>query len=161
HPIVDHPIARPLDAITRSSIADRRCRLHRRGDLLDSEHFDDVADLDVTEAIEADAALRAGLDLADVVLEAAETGDLALPDRRAVADAAGLRVAASRDATVRHEAAGDRAGLRRLEDRLYPGRAEARLLERRLEKADHGFLNLVGDVVDDRVLADVHFLAFR
>ena len=46
--------------------------LDRGGDALHREHFDDVANLQVVEAIEADAALKAGLDLADIVLEAAQ-----------------------------------------------------------------------------------------
>ena len=50
----------------------------RRRDALHREHLDHVADLEVVELVEADAALEAGLDLADVVLEAAQRADLAL-----------------------------------------------------------------------------------
>src|SRR3954465_7294673 len=42
----------------------------RRGDALHGEDLDDVADLQVVVALEADAALEARLDLGDVVLEA-------------------------------------------------------------------------------------------
>src|SRR5690606_30744945 len=52
-------------------------------DLFDLERLEDVLLLDVVEALEADAALEALGDLLDVVLEALERVDLALPDRHA------------------------------------------------------------------------------
>ena len=48
--------------------------------------FDNVADLDVVEVFEADAALVALEDFADVVLEAAERGNLAVVHDRRGAD---------------------------------------------------------------------------
>src|SRR5207253_1693788 len=97
---------------------------------LHREDFDDVADLDVVEALERDAALETRLDLADVFLEAAERSDLALPGDDVVAEQAGLGVAAAPDRALEDRAAGDHADLRRLEDLPHLGRAEPRLLER-------------------------------
>src|SRR6516225_956910 len=90
--------------------------LRRRGDLLDDERLDDVADTHVVEPIEADAALEAGLHLRDVVLEAAQRADLALEDDHVVTQQARLRVARTRDPAVGDHAAGNRADLRNLED---------------------------------------------
>src|SRR5262249_16327091 len=78
------------------------------------EHLDHVADLDVVEFFEADAALEARLHLADVVLEAAERSDLAFVDDDVVAHEARLRVAGARDAALGDHAARDRAELRDL-----------------------------------------------
>src|SRR5688572_27259911 len=46
-------------------------------DTLHREHLDDVADLQVVELVEADAALEPGFDFAGVVLEPPERSDLA------------------------------------------------------------------------------------
>src|SRR5687768_5697486 len=46
--------------------------LSRLRDPIHLEHFDHVANLDVVEVVQAHAALEAGLDLGDVVLEALE-----------------------------------------------------------------------------------------
>ena len=77
------------------------------GDLLGHEGLDDVADLDVLVAGDADAALEAALDLGGVVLEAAERADLPLVDHAVVAEEAG--VGAARDDPVDDHAAGDDA----------------------------------------------------
>src|SRR3712207_256853 len=45
---------------------------HGSGDPLDDERFDHVADLDVVEPVEADAAFETGLHLRHVVFEAAQ-----------------------------------------------------------------------------------------
>src|SRR4029434_4343876 len=96
---------------------------------LHREDFHDVADLDVVEAFERQAALETSLDLADVVLEAAQRGEPALPDDDVVAEQACLRIARACDAAVEHHAAADRAELRRLERLPDFGSADARLLE--------------------------------
>src|ERR1051325_9259588 len=72
-----------------------------RGDRQDAfvlEDLDHVADLDVVELLEADAALGSGFDLADVVLEAPQRADLTLVGDDVVADEARLRVARARNA---------------------------------------------------------------
>jgi hypothetical protein len=63
------------------------------GELLGGEGLDDVACLDVLEAGEIDTALDALADFGDVVLDALERGDLALPDFFAIAQDADLSVA--------------------------------------------------------------------
>ena len=85
-----------------------------------------VADLHVLEALEHDAALEPGLDLADVVLEAAQRADPPGPDDGPVADEAHLGAAG--EAAVGDRAAGDRADPRGLEELQDLGLAE-RLLD--------------------------------
>src|SRR5262245_13752429 len=68
------------DEVLRGLAEEAVRRLRGGRDALLQEHLDHVADLDVVEALEADAALEPGLDLAHVVLEAAERSDLAFVD---------------------------------------------------------------------------------
>src|SRR6185436_20906613 len=74
---------------TRSFAALRMTRVRasseRRLHLLDLEGLDHVADLDVLEALDADAALEALAHLGDVVLEVAQGGDLPFEDHPVVA----------------------------------------------------------------------------
>ena len=95
--------------------------------LLDDERFDDVADLDVVEPLEADAAFEARLHLGHVVLEAAQRADLAFVDDDVVAEQPRLRVAGAGDAAVGDHAAGNRAELRHLEGVAHFGRADVAL----------------------------------
>ncbi len=75
-------------------------------DFLDVIGFDEVAFFDVVEVGESDAAFCAGLDLSDVVFEAAERGDLAgVEDDDAVACEADHGVVF--DDSVGDDAAGD------------------------------------------------------
>ena len=60
-----------------------------------------------------------------------------------------------------HVAACDRADLRDLEDLANFGAAEDDLAELRREHADHGFLEVVLDIVDDLIEAQVDLLGFR
>ena len=83
--------------------------------LLRLVHLQHISFLDVREVLEHDAALEAGRDLADVVLEAAERGDAAVVDDGAVADQADL--GAAPDRSVDHVAAGDRPDAGGLEGR--------------------------------------------
>src|SRR5688500_10705696 len=83
--------------------------LRSNGHALHRKHLDDVADLEVVVVGEADAAFEAGLDLADVVLEAAQRPDLPLVHDDVVAEQACVRVAGPCDAAVGHHAAGDGA----------------------------------------------------
>src|SRR5688500_944010 len=80
--------------------------LQRSLDRLPDVRLEDVADLDVVVVGELDAALEAGLHLADVLLHAAERLDRqVLRDDRAAAGEADL--AAALDVAVGDEAAGD------------------------------------------------------
>src|ERR1035438_8169528 len=81
----------------------------RSRELLDDERLDDVSDLHVLIARDADAALEALLHLGRVVLEAAKRADLAFVNDAAVANEAyGSR---TRDDAVRDHAAPDRPDL--------------------------------------------------
>src|SRR5262245_57225514 len=62
-------------------------------DLLGLEELEHVAVLHVSVAVEDDAALLALLDLLHVVFEAAQGGELAGPDNRALADQADVGAA--------------------------------------------------------------------
>src|SRR5438552_12050704 len=126
-----------------------RPSLHRLSDSFDRDHFNDIADLDVIETFERDAAFQTRFDFTDVVFESAQRGQAAGPDDDVVAQETRLRVAGSGDAAVDDETAGDRADLRRFENLTNFGRADARFFQRRLEQPGHRLLNLVGDVVDD------------
>ena len=64
-----------------------------RLDLFHDEALDHVADLDVVELLDLHAALVAGGDLLDVVLEAAQGGQIALVDDDVVAQDAHLAAA--------------------------------------------------------------------
>src|SRR5581483_2825924 len=104
----------------------RRRSLEGLLDLLRLEGLEDVADLDVLIALEHEPALEALLDLAHVVLEAAERGDTAGPHDGAVAHEADLRP--PRDLAVSDQAPGDDADAGGAEQLLHLGLAE-RLLD--------------------------------
>src|SRR5262245_12293939 len=82
-------------------------RLYRRRHSLDDERLDHVADLDVVVLLEADAALEAGLDLGDVVLEPAQRADPALVDDDVVAEEPRLRIAGAGNRPLDDNAAGN------------------------------------------------------
>src|SRR2546427_9654318 len=98
-----------MSPTTTASAAHQRAR-----DLLDLVRLDDVADLDVVEVLDPDAALEALAHLADVVLEALERGERAVVHLHAVANHPDLR--RPRDPTRPHEAAADAARLGALDD---------------------------------------------
>src|SRR5262245_3115469 len=133
----------------------------RRSDLhsLHREHFNDIAHLDVVEALEADAAFKAGFDLADVVFEAAQRGNLPFEDDHVVAQKPGRGFARPRDPSLRDHAAGNRPDFRHAEHLAHFGGPNAHFLERRLEETLHALLDLLGDVVNHRVQPDVHLFA--
>src|SRR5579862_3734679 len=126
-------------------------------DLARLEDLEDVAFLHVVETLEEDAALEPFSDLARVVLESLQLRDLRRVDDGAVADDAHVRIAA--DDAVRDHAACDRAEPRNTEER-----AHLRLADRLLrldcgELADERLLDVLGELVDDVVRADLDALA--
>src|SRR5262245_39474445 len=127
--------------------------VHHAGDLLDLEGLYDVADLDVLVPVESDAALESLLDLRDVVLEAPQGTHLALVDHAVVPQEAHLRRA--RDDALGDVAARHDSEFRNLEGVADLGAAARDFLQGGLEQAFHGLLDLVGDVVDHRVEADL------
>src|SRR5450755_1987435 len=86
-----------------------RFRLQRSGDFLHLEELELVAFLDVVVVLQLDAALEAGRDLADVVLDAAHGLDLAGVNDDVLAQQAEARAAA--DDARRDHRARDRADL--------------------------------------------------
>src|SRR5690606_14742194 len=105
-------------------------------DLAELVGLDDVALLEVLEVGEADAALVAGGDLGDLVLDALERLDLALPDHRALTEEAHL--GATGDDAVQHVATGDPTHGRHPEDLAHLGVARDHLFVLRREQAEHG-----------------------
>src|SRR5262245_58990747 len=130
--------------------------LEGRLDLFDIVRLDDVAVLDVVVALEADAALGAVLDLARVVLEALEAGELAGPYDDAVADEPHLGGAL--DAALDDHAAGDGADLADAERGADLCLAELLLHAPRRQQAFHRAAHIVDALVDDVVEADLHAL---
>src|SRR5436190_1921694 len=130
----------------------------RRLQLLGLERFDHVADLDVLEPLDADAALEALPDLGHIVLEVPQRADLAFVDHAVVAQEAHARGA--RDHAVDDHAAGDDADLRHLEGVAHFGAAPEDFMELRIEQADHRRLDLVDQRVDDGVEPDVDAFFF-
>src|SRR5699024_9145649 len=119
---------------------------------------DEVLELQVVVRAQVDAALVALADLGDIVLVAAQPGDLdVLRDDRSPAGDACLRAAL--DDAAAHDGAGDVAELGGAEDLADLRRAELDLLVLRLEHALERLLDLVDRVVDDRVVLDLHALA--
>src|SRR4029077_4013126 len=127
-------------------------------DCLDGITLDDVAFEDVGGFHEPDAAPEAGLDLADVVLEPAERVDLVRGDDLAAAPQA--HAAGANDATVGDVRAGDHLApdLDQLAD-LGAALDDLDLL--RLEETTERLLDVVGELVDDVVEADVDLLGLR
>src|SRR4051794_36002992 len=104
-----------------------------------------------------EAALEALLDLAHVVLEALERVDRRRVDHRAVPDHAHLRAAAQH--AVRDHAPGDRAGPRGLERLAHLGLADRLLRLDGREHSDERLLDVLGELIDDAVGADLDALA--
>ena len=97
------------------------------------------------------------LDFADFVLEAAQRLQRALVDDHAVAQQSNL--GAALDHAVGDHAAGDVAGLGDLEDLANLSVADQGFLVGRVEQAEHQGLHVLGDLVDDAVVADVDLVA--
>src|SRR5919106_6342566 len=99
------------------------------GYLLRLEGLDQVALLDVLEALEPDAALESRLHLAHVVFEAPQGRDGRLVHDRAVSHEPRLRIATDRP--VQHHAPRDQAQARHAERRAHLGLPQRNLLELR------------------------------
>src|SRR5665811_691789 len=134
----------------------------RRSGTRDLAHLvglDDVANPDVVEATEVDAALEALANLGHVVLETTQTGDLdALADDGTVTE--DPRLGAALDLAGADQRTGDVTELGGLEDLAHLGGAQLDLFVLRLEHALERCLDVVDRRVDDRVEAHVHALAF-
>src|SRR5437763_7532482 len=143
----------------RAAFPTSRRRHEGARDFLDPIGLDQVAHLDVVEVLDPDPALEPLADLAHVVLEALERGDGALVHLDPVADDAHAR--GPRDHARAHEAPGDRAHFRDLEDLPHLRLAQHDLLLLGREQALHGRLHFLHRLVDDAVGADLDFLPLR
>src|SRR5581483_7256452 len=132
---------------------------HGRFKFLDFESLDDVADLDVLELLDGDAALEALPDLGNVIFEVAQRGNFALVDHAVVAQQTHAR--GPGNDSVDDHAAGDRPGLRHLERLADFGATLELLLEFWFQKSGHGRFDLVDQVVDDGVEPDVDAFFLR
>src|SRR5438552_14744237 len=137
----------------RRGLALARGRREAPGHLLDLVRLDDVAHLDVLEALEREAALVAAGHLARVFLEPLEAPDPPVVHDDVVAQQAGL--GAAHDLPVAHRAASNLADARDHEDLTHLGPAEHLLVQRRLEQALERVSHVVHRPVDHRVEPDV------
>src|SRR5258708_2512316 len=122
------------------------------------EGFNDIRGLDIGEVSNGDAALESGLDLAGVVLEGLQGLDFSSKHHHVVAKYAHFAVAL--DLPIDHHAARHIADLADAEHFAHLGAALVNLFEDRLEHAGHGALQLVRQLVDDGVQADIHLFLF-
>src|SRR6476661_10977906 len=127
----------------------------RSTDRLGGEALEHVALDDVARRGEADAALEPGLDLADVVLEPAERVDLVGGDHLAAAPDA--HAPGADDAAVGDVRAGDDRSAD-LDDLAHLGAPLDDLDLLRLEQARECLLDVVDELVDDVVQANVDLL---
>src|SRR5690606_12807533 len=109
-------------------------------------------------ALEGDTAIEAGLDLFDVVLEAAQRVDMAGPVHHVVAQQANLRVAAHH--AVGDHAAGDIADARHAEHIADLDHADDLFALFGRQHAGRRVSYIVDVVVDDVVVAQVDAVAF-
>src|SRR5262249_11526827 len=112
--------------------------------------------LEVLEVAQTDTALEALADLTGIILEALQRRDAALPDDDAVAQEANL--AAAGDDPRAHVTACDGADARHTEDFADLGLARDHLFELGSEHADHRPLDVLEQLVDDLVGADLDVL---
>src|SRR6266850_240985 len=127
------------------------------GDLLDAIGLDEVADLDVVEILDADAALEALAHFAYVFFEPLERRERAVVHLDAVAD--DPHAAGAGDHAALHEASRDGANLRDLEQLTDLGLPHDHFLLFGGQQAFHGRLHLFHRLIDDAVGADLHALA--
>src|SRR5215207_6270797 len=122
-------------------------------DRLHAIALDHVAGAHVLVVLEGHAAFLPGLNLLDLILEALERRKLAFVDDDIVADQAD--VGAALDLPVRDAAPGDLADLGDVENLQDLRIAEELLAQGRCEQAGENALNVIHEVVDDVVIADL------
>ena len=125
-------------------------------DFFNDKSLDRIADLDILEAVDAKAALVAILHGLHVILEAAHAGERALEYDRTIANNTHLVVAV--ELAFEDIATGNRADFGNLEHLSDLGCTDIDLRPFRTEHSFHGCPDIVHDVVDDVVLADLDFL---
>src|SRR5687767_10367507 len=131
-----------------------RCRRRERArHLLLAITLDDVADLDVVEVLDADAALESFAHFLDVVLEPPERPDVAVVDLDSIANHACSALPVYHSAS--HSAACDKSDPRNLERLSNFGFAEYDFALLGLEHSFEGGAHFFDGLVDDLVELDV------
>ena len=128
--------------------------LSRSWDFALFEGFDDVAGLQVLVIRETDSTFEASGYFTSVILEAAQTGDRALPDNRTITQESNL--GPTSDDTVAHEASSDRPNLWHAEDFTNFCFTSNNLFVNRGEHPEHGRLDLFNKFVDDFVSSNLN-----
>src|SRR5262249_11313324 len=123
------------------------------------EALQDVSYFNVVEVGDARAAFKPGANFAGVVLEALERVKLRRVDHGTLANYANLAVTLQN--AVKHIATSHGARALDAEGVADFGAAQIGLLNDRLEQALHCFFELVGNLIDDGVRANVDTLALR
>src|ERR1700726_518985 len=131
----------------------------RGRNLGDLEAFQNIANLHVIEIGDARAALKSGANFADIVLKAFQGTELGGVNHGSVTQHANLAV--TFEHAIHDIAAGDGAGALDAESVANFGAAQVGFGTDRFEQACHGFLNFVGNFVNDGVSANVDMLLLR
>src|ERR1044071_2109037 len=126
-------------------------------DFLQGIAFDNVADLEIVEAVQPHAAFHSGTDFVDFVLEAAEGQGYAFVDEALSPLNAHL---AFDDAAGGDDAAGDITALGECKKLPHFGGSDDDFPDKGIEQAGHGFLHLVDQFVNDGVEFDLDAFAF-
>src|SRR5438270_3069478 len=126
---------------------------------LGSKRFDDVAHLYIAVVGDGNTALHAVADFAGIIFEAAQRAHFAGEDHDIVTQQADFGVAL--DDAVCDLASGDRADFRNAEGLAHLRPALVSFLDSRLEETAHSALDLVLQLVNDRVQADVYLFLLR
>src|SRR5581483_11572939 len=123
------------------------------------EGLNHIAGFDVAVIRDRDTALHAVGDLFGIVLEAAQRSDLAFEDDHVISQQANFGVPL--DGAIAHATTGNRANFRNAEGFENFGASLIGLFERWFKKTAHGALDLILQLVNDRVQADIDFFLLR
>ena len=124
------------------------------GDFFDLEAFDHIACLDVVVVLERHTAFKAALDLFDFILEALEGFQAAFMDNDAVTQQAHFGTPA--DLAFGDIATGDLGNVEHFADLRV---AKEGFAQGRCQQTAEQTAYIVDQVIDDRVVANVHIIA--
>src|SRR5947208_8088272 len=128
------------------------------GDFLGYEGLDYIASLYVIEISDSNAAFHAISDFAGVVFEALQRANLAFVHLDAIAHQAHIRIALNQ--TVEYVTTSNSADFGHAEGLAHFSASQVSLLDDRLKQARHGFPDLILQLVNNGVQADINILHF-
>src|SRR5437763_14652813 len=128
------------------------------GDFLGYEGLDYIASLYVIEISDRNAAFHAVSDFAGIVFETLQRTDFAFVNLDAIAHQAHIRIAFNQ--AIHHVTTGNGADLGHAEGLTHFSTSQVSLLDDWLKQAGHGFPDLILQLVNDGVQANIHVLHF-